>query len=153
MIPLVTLPCSWEPLLLHKPTTGWHPERASSHDSAGGNKPVGFLVTFDFGVAFLFTGKLCIFSDDVWLDASLVISTMVTPCIGPEQSRPNRRHCRQKTAVKSHCIIFQQPGTSHKRWRCYYLHSSFSTLVASFTSPWLSSHGQHGCKRRSSCLF
>jgi hypothetical protein len=52
MIPLVTLPCSWEPLLLHKPTTGWHPERASLHDSAGGNKPVGFLVTFDLAWPF-----------------------------------------------------------------------------------------------------
>lgn len=34
--------------------------------------------------------------------ASGVMSTIVTPRTGPEQSRPNRRHCRQKSSVSSH---------------------------------------------------
>jgi hypothetical protein len=36
--------------------------------------------------------------------ASGVMSTIVTPRTGPEQSRPNRRHCRQKSSVSSHLV-------------------------------------------------
>jgi hypothetical protein len=36
--------------------------------------------------------------------ASGVISIIVTPRTGPEQGRPNRRHCRQKSPVSSHCV-------------------------------------------------
>jgi hypothetical protein len=36
--------------------------------------------------------------------ASGVMSTIVTPRTGPEQSRPNRRHCRQKSPVSSHLV-------------------------------------------------
>ena len=32
------------------------------------------------------------------------MSTMVTPRTGPEHSRPNRRHCRQKSPVSSHLV-------------------------------------------------
>jgi hypothetical protein len=37
--------------------------------------------------------------------ASGVMSIMVTPRTGPEHSRPNRRHCRQKSPVSSHLIL------------------------------------------------
>ena len=36
--------------------------------------------------------------------ASGVISIMVTPRTGPEQLKPNRRHCRQKSPVSSHLM-------------------------------------------------
>ena len=64
------------------------------------------------------------------------MSTNTEPTTGPEQVRPSRRHCLQKSGVSSHYLVFVRITllVVLLLWGNEYFNATLPTLLASFCS-------------------